>query len=99
MRSPQTIGLECASPGTVIFQAILRRFSTSQDDGKCAVSATPSARSPLNDGQFCAPAETQNSSITSHFLASTAFSLLDARFHAKFLQLTSYARSSFCGGQ
>src|SRR6266536_6622588 len=54
-RSPQTIGLETATPGTGVFH---RMFSPVAAFHLMAVgsfpSATPDAAGPRNDGQFCA---------------------------------------------
>src|SRR5688572_19216917 len=54
MRSPHTIGLECASPGMEVFHATFREAPTSQLVGTVVVD-TPAALAPRNAGQFCAP--------------------------------------------
>src|SRR5215207_6666559 len=51
MRSPQTIGLECASPGMAVFHATFFEAPTSQLVGTVVVD-TPSALAPRNAGQF-----------------------------------------------
>jgi hypothetical protein len=57
MRSPHTIGLECASPGIAIFQATFLDEERSQLSGGLeAAGATPFASGPRKDGQFCAAA-------------------------------------------
>src|SRR5438046_493338 len=52
MRLPQTIGLECPSPGIDVFQRTLVDFSTSQVIGLEKPSATPFASLPRNEGQL-----------------------------------------------
>ena len=49
-RSPQTIGLECARPGTRTCQRTLRPAATSHVSGNCWPVATPRSRAPRNDG-------------------------------------------------
>jgi hypothetical protein len=63
-RSPQTIGLECASPGIAVFQATLRIALASQLTGG-APAATPVPFAPRNAGQFCARAEPARSQAAS----------------------------------
>src|SRR5262249_24552844 len=49
-RSPQTIGLECPTPGTSAFQRTFRPVFTSQSAGSSWPSAMPRASGPRNDG-------------------------------------------------
>jgi len=64
MRSPQTMVLECPSPGISAFQATL------QSAGKFCESATPAAFSPRNCGQLCPnPATANAAASTARFIA------------------------------
>src|SRR5688500_5550988 len=49
-RFPQTIGLECASPGMGVFHLILTPFSPSHVMGGFVPSAMPVLEGPRNDG-------------------------------------------------
>src|SRR5262245_31910097 len=51
MRSPQTIGLDTAIPGTGVFQRTLRPLARSQSATAPCPSATPAAFAPRNAGQ------------------------------------------------
>src|SRR5688572_10712590 len=64
MRPPQTIGLECARPGSAVFHATFLDVATSHWTGGLAVAATPLASVPRNAGQFCADAAQGASSDT-----------------------------------
>src|ERR1019366_8306472 len=57
MRSPQTMGLEWAGPGTGVFQPMLAPVLTFHVNGRVWRSAAPEAPRPRNAGQFCASAE------------------------------------------
>src|ERR1035437_4783127 len=57
MRSPQTMGLEWARPGTGVFQPMLAPVLTFHVNGRFWRSAAPEAPGPRNAGQFCASAE------------------------------------------
>src|SRR5439155_23769024 len=63
-RSPQTIGLETATPATGVFH---RMFSPVAAFHLTAVgslpSATPDAAGPRNDGQFCADSTAPNQTM------------------------------------
>src|SRR5690349_23860654 len=52
MRLPQTMGLECAKPGTDTRQRMFVPFSPSHVSGSFIPSATPDAAVPRNDGQL-----------------------------------------------
>ena len=55
MRSPQTIGLECARPGIGVRQRMFSPVLTFQVSGSPCCSAMPDACGPRNDGQLPAP--------------------------------------------
>jgi hypothetical protein len=80
-RSPHTIGLDTATPGTGVFQ---RTFSPLAAFHLTAVgslpSATPEAAGPRNDGQFCADSTTHAAThATLHvMLTLTLADMLDA---------------------
>ena len=52
MRSPDTIGLECASPGTAVVQTMFFPVETFQVSGGRRPSPTPEADGPRNPGQL-----------------------------------------------
>src|SRR3954464_11596158 len=54
-RSPQTIGLETATPATGVFQATFSPVAALHFTAVALPSATPEALTPRKDGQFCAP--------------------------------------------
>ena len=57
IRSPNTIGLECARPGIAIFQATFFDPATSHvTGGREGACATPLESGPRNAGQCCAAA-------------------------------------------
>src|SRR6185436_21086783 len=53
--SPDTIGLECARPGTVVFQKMFSPFAGFHVSGRFCFSLTPDASRPRNDGQSPVP--------------------------------------------
>src|SRR5262249_20161494 len=53
-RSPQTIGLDTATPATGVLQSTFSPLVTLHFTGIGEPSATPEAPGPRNDGQFCA---------------------------------------------
>src|SRR5713101_2780092 len=58
-RSPHTIGLETATPGTGVFQTTFSPVAAFHFTGVGVPSATPDADGPRNDGQFCADSPAQ----------------------------------------
>jgi hypothetical protein len=57
-RSPQITGLECASPGIGVLQAMPRPSAADHVSGRWAPSATPEALGPRNCGQWVVAATT-----------------------------------------
>ena len=56
-RSPQTIGLETATPGTGVFHATFSPVAAFHLTAVGLPSATPAAFAPRNAGQCCAESE------------------------------------------
>ena len=52
IRSPQTTGLECASPGMGVRHRMFSPVLPFQRSGRCCPSATPDACGPRKDGQL-----------------------------------------------
>ena len=57
IRSPQTIGLECASPGTATFQRRFVPVAPFHSSGSFWPSAMPEAEGPRKPGQLSSAAE------------------------------------------
>src|SRR5882672_12854214 len=63
-RSPHTIGLDTATPGTGVFQRTFSPVAAFHFTRVGAPSATPDAPGPRNDGQFCADSTAQAAAHT-----------------------------------
>src|SRR5256885_12017725 len=76
-RSPHTIGLDTATPGTGVFQRMFSPVAAFHFTAVRAPSATPDAPRPRNDGQFCADSTTPASRQLTKNAArrATSFSL------------------------
>src|SRR5882672_9127216 len=70
-RSPHTIGLDTATPGTGVFQRTFSPVAAFHFTAVGVPSATPDADCPRNDGQFCADSTAQ----------AAAQAMLDATLH------------------
>ncbi len=51
-RFPHTMGLECARPGTLVFQAMFWPLGPSHLSGSRIDGALPAANAPRNEGQL-----------------------------------------------
>src|SRR5438874_1734951 len=84
-RSPQTIGLDTATPATGVFQRMFSPVEAFHFTAVAVPSATPDADGPRNEGQFCADSAAPHQTRA----ADTIVRLIDAVRLMAYLSLIS----------